>query len=109
MRFIFFLTISFAILPVGFLNSEACNINVLCPIGNGWENERNSVALILNSSSSAFCSGALINNTANLDIPYILTADHCFTGNTGLNDCSGWKFTFQAWSPTVANFKLLVV
>lgn len=27
--------------------SAACNINILCPEGVGWENERNSVALIV--------------------------------------------------------------
>lgn len=75
--------------------SSPCNINVLCTSANGWENERNSVALILDGSSSALCSGALINNASNLDIPYFLTANHCFDGNT-----ANWKFTFQAWSAT---------
>ncbi len=83
-----------------FGNSEPCNINVLCALGIGWEKERNSTVLILNRASSSFCSGALINNTSNLDIPYILTANHCFVSNDGNNDPSEWKFTFQAWSPT---------
>lgn len=30
----------------GFGQSGACNINVLCPLGNGWEPERNSVVFI---------------------------------------------------------------
>lgn len=29
----------------GFGQSGACNLNVLCPLGNGWDPERNSVAL----------------------------------------------------------------
>ncbi len=73
-----------------FGESASCEINVLCSLGNGWENERNSVALILNGSSEALCSGALMNNTCNLNIPYLLTANHCFDG----------KFSFQAWSAT---------
>jgi hypothetical protein len=73
---------------------------VICPLGDGWEKERNSVVLILNRGSSSFCSGALINNAANLDIPYVLTARHCFVSNDGNNDPTQWKFTFQAWSPT---------
>jgi len=78
-----------------FGESSACNINVICaPIGNGWENERNSVALILNGSGTALCSGALINNTCNLNTPNFLTANHCFDGNS-----ANWRFTFQAWSP----------
>jgi lysyl endopeptidase len=62
-----------------FGESQGCNINVLCaPIGTGWENQRNSVALILDANSEALCSGALINNTCNLNIPFLLTANHCF-------------------------------
>jgi hypothetical protein len=76
--------------------SGLCNINVICPLGIGWEAERNSVALILNASSSALCTGSLVMNTCGTDKPYFLTANHCFTGqNVAL-----WKFTFQAWSPT---------
>ncbi|HYF68096.1 MAG TPA: trypsin-like peptidase domain-containing protein [Ohtaekwangia sp.] len=80
-----------------FGESSSCNINVLCEIGDGWENERNSVSLILNSCSTALCSGALVNNTCNLNIPYLLTADHCFAED---GNVAQWKFTFQAWSAT---------
>lgn len=69
--------------------ASSCNVNVLCV--SGWENEQNSVALILDGNSSALCSGALINNASNLNIPYLLTANHCFDGNV-----ANWKFTFQA-------------
>ncbi len=83
-----------------FGESSPCNINVICaPIGNGWENERNSVALILDASSTRLCSGALINNTCNLNIPYLLTANHCFEDDP-LQNVAQWKFTFQAWSAT---------
>lgn len=78
-----------------FDESSACNVNVLCPAGNGWQNERNSVSLILNGNSTAICSGALVNNTCNVNIPYLLTANHCFDGSV-----ANWKFTFQAWSAT---------
>lgn len=76
-----------------FGESSSCNINVMCDLGNGWENERNSVALILNGNSTAICSGVLVNNTCNTNLPYFLTANHCFDGSV-----SNWKFTFQAWS-----------
>ena len=80
-----------------FNNSDQnCEVNVLCPLGNGWENERNSVALILNGNGSALCSGALINNACSLTIAYFLTANHCFQAS---NDVANWRFTFQAWSP----------
>jgi hypothetical protein len=81
-----------------FGESEACNVNVICA-GTAWENERNSVALILDANSEALCSGVLVNNTCNLNIPYLLTANHCFETNPQQN-VAHWKFTFQAWSPT---------
>jgi len=80
-----------------FGESEACNINVLCALGDGWENERNSVALVLRGNGTALCSGALINNTCNLNIPYFLTANHCFVDDTNV---AQWRFTFQTWSAT---------
>ena len=80
-----------------FGESAACNINVLCALGNGFENQRNSVALILDSNGAAMCSGALINNTCNLNIPFLLTANHCFAFDP---DVANWRFTFQAWSAT---------
>jgi lysyl endopeptidase len=80
-----------------FGESSSCNINVLCDLGDGWENERNSVALILRGNGDALCSGALINNTCELNVPYLLSANHCFSSNENF---SNLRFTFQAWSPT---------
>lgn len=77
--------------------SVACHINVLCALGNGWENERNGVALILDGSGAALCSGSMIMNTCNTNRPFFLTANHCFAASTNV---SAWRFTFQAWSPT---------
>ncbi|MBX2901172.1 MAG: trypsin-like peptidase domain-containing protein [Cyclobacteriaceae bacterium] len=77
-----------------FGTSGSCNINALCPAGNGWENERNSVALILGGAGTALCTGAMVNNTGNLTIPYFLTANHCFDGAQ-----ANWQFFFHAWSP----------
>jgi lysyl endopeptidase len=78
-----------------FGTSGSCNVNVLClPAGNGWENERNSVALILGGVGTAVCTGAMVNNSGNLTIPYFLTANHCFDGAQ-----ANWQFFFHAWSP----------
>ena len=79
-----------------FGNSGACNINVNCPEGADWQTEKRSVALIVNGGS-AYCTGALINNTANDGTPYFLTANHCIgTPNTWVyyfnhesSSCSG--------------------
>lgn len=81
-----------------FGQSGGCNINVLCPLGNGWVNERNSVALVLNASGNEHCSGTLINNVCNTNIPYFLTANHCYTSNSA-GAVSNWRFIFQYWSP----------
>lgn len=79
----------------GYGTSSGCNINILCALGNGWDLERNSVALVLNQDGSSWCSGALVNNTCNINIPNFLTADHCFTGQ----DVGRWRFVFQYLSP----------
>ncbi len=73
------------------LNSSGdCNIDVLCPLGVGWENEVNSVAMIV--SGGGVCTGALINNHRNDETPYFLTANHC-----GFS--ASWSFRFNWVSP----------
>lgn len=84
----------------GFGQSQSCNINVLCPLGNGWEAERNAVALILSDNGADLCSGAMVMNTCNTDRPFFLTANHCYDTDQGLQDVTAWRFTFQAWSST---------
>ncbi len=81
----------------GFGLSGACNINVLCPQGNNWIAERNSIVFIARSNGDALCSGAMLMNTCSTNIPYILTANHCFVGD---GNVSGWRVYFQAWSAT---------
>lgn len=80
----------------GFGNSDTCNINVLCPLGTGWEKERNSVALLLKGNGTILCSGAILNNTCGINIPYFLTANHCFEA---YDNVAEWRFVFQYWSP----------
>ena len=74
--------------------SVPCNINVVCPEAAGWENERNSVALIVVAGNES-CTGSLVMNTGNTNIPYFLTANHCLVG-----DVANWVFQFQTWSAT---------
>jgi len=78
------------------LNSSGkCNNDVKCPLGIGWENQINSVAIVIVGGSGA-CTGALVNNTANDGTPYFLSANHC--GTTGLGS---WVFRFN-WDSPVA-------
>lgn len=74
--------------------SGNCEYDVNCPIGAGWENQRNSVALMMNGGG--FCTGSLINNTTGTIIPYFLSANHCGTNPTN------WVFRFR-WERTAAN------
>ncbi len=76
----------------GLNDSGACNIDVLCPLGNGWENQIRSAGLII-VNGNAGCSGALINNTAGDGRPFFLTADHC------LGNPANWVFRFN-WHST---------
>lgn len=75
--------------------SAPCNINVLCPQGNGWQNERSAVVFLLVADGAGTCTGSMIMNTCNTNIPYLLTANHCLVGN--LNN---WVFQYQYWSTT---------
>jgi lysyl endopeptidase len=73
-------------------NSGICNIDVNCPQGNGFENQRNSVAIMINGSGG-FCSGSLINTTSGPIKPYFLSAFHCGTNPTN------WVFRFRWETP----------
>jgi hypothetical protein len=63
----------------GFGDSGSCNIDVACPLGDLWQDQKRGVVILL-SGGSSFCSGSLINTTADDCRPYVLTADHCGAG-----------------------------
>ena len=83
-----------------------CLVDVNCQAGNGWEDQKNGTCFILKlgdptnpqTSGKPWASGALINNTANDNTPYILTAWHNTQG-TGSN-ISLWIFRFKYWNTT---------
>lgn len=77
--------------------SEACQVNVNCsPVGDIWQDEKRGVAriLVVEGNSQGWCSGSLINNTANDCKPYFLTALHCGVSSTTSN-MNQWKFYFR--------------
>lgn len=88
----------------GFGTSGACNVNVNCPEGAAWTNQRNSVARILikNGASQGYCSGALINNVAQDCKNYFLTANHCGAAVSAA-DKSQWVFYFNYQSAGCTN------
>jgi len=54
----------------------ACNVDVVCPEGDDWRLEINSVGVI-STGGTTFCTGSMLNNTAANGTPYFLTANHC--------------------------------
>ena len=62
-----------------------CNIDVVCPEGDGWREDIGSVGVI-STGGSTFCTGFMVNNTAEDGTPYFMTANHC--GITTSNDQS---------------------
>ncbi|MDG2245241.1 MAG: trypsin-like peptidase domain-containing protein [Flavobacteriales bacterium] len=77
-------------------DSGTCNNNVVCAVGNPWENEINSVAMIV-VNGNGICTGAMVNNTASDGHPYFLTANHCLGGSV-----ANWVFRFNWQSTTCA-------
>ena len=75
----------------GYNSSDDCQVNANCSEGDAWENQKKSVCRIQIGSgwNVGLCSGALVNNTLNNCTPYVLSADHCFSGgdisDNGLN------------------------
>ena len=66
-----------------------CNINVVCPQGDPWRDQIRSVAMITILGIYA-CTGQMLNNTAENEIPYFLTAQHCIER--------------ESWAPSVVAY-----
>ena len=85
----------------GYNSSDDCQVNTNCSEGNAWENQKKSVCRIQIGSgwNVGLCSGALVNNTLNNCTPYVLSADHCFSGgdisDNGLNQ-SIYYFNYRS-------------
>jgi len=59
-----------------FGSSGDCNIDINCPEGDDYQHLKHAICRIL-INGNTFCTGTLINNTAENGKPYILTANHC--------------------------------
>jgi len=85
-----------------FGDAASCNINIGCEEGTLWQEVGQSVVRILvrNENLVGWCTGVLVNNTAEDFTPYILTAQHCglneFTGNlVAKSNFDQWVFYFN--------------
>lgn len=87
--------------PLNQKDAGFCQVNTACSEGDLWRDQVKSVVKIMIKSgfNSYWCSGALLNTTANDYEPYILTADHCAKNNSGqyasVDDVQQWIFYFQ--------------
>ncbi|MCL1821322.1 MAG: trypsin-like peptidase domain-containing protein [Prolixibacteraceae bacterium] len=63
--------------PLG-VTAQSCISNVNCLIGNRWRDEQNSVCRVM-IEGVEFCTGTLMNNTAQNQRPFVLTANHCIS------------------------------
>ncbi|MBT4529561.1 MAG: hypothetical protein HOC27_00005, partial [Phycisphaerae bacterium] len=66
-------------------SSESCNIDVVCSEGDAWWDEIPSVG-VYTLNGYLTCTGVMMNNTAQDQTPYFLTANHC--GVTPSSDSS---------------------
>ncbi|MBR5983775.1 MAG: trypsin-like peptidase domain-containing protein [Bacteroidales bacterium] len=87
-----------------FDDSSYCMININCPEGNNWQQEKNAIALILINGIRA-CTGSLVNNTSGNKTPFLLTANHCLGGKDAINspDLDLWSFYWNYEAPSCSN------
>lgn len=87
-----------------FGSSGSCNVNINCPEGLGWQNQKRGIVRILVKQGSAlfWCSGSLINNVRQDKTPYVLTANHCGIQST-YDDYLQWAYYFNYESAQCQN------
>lgn len=87
-------------LSKGLNDSEDCNQDVNCPVGNDFDDIKDdlkkSVAMTI-VGASGFCTGTLINNVQDDGRQLFLTANHCLGGSV-----ENWAFRFNWVSPVPA-------
>ena len=76
----------------------SCNVDVVCPEGNAWEDEIQSVARLV-IGGAFLCTGFMVNNTNEDLTPYFMTANHCGVGLPG-RPASSVVFYWHYENPT---------
>lgn len=61
--------------PGQFGCSQGCEIDINCTEGDDWQLTKRSVVRVF--TTTQYCSGVLLNNTAYDGTPYVMTAEHC--------------------------------
>ena len=86
------------------LDSDPCQVNINCPEGNNWRRQQRGIARIIfkEGPSWYYCTGTLVNNTAQDGTLYFLTAEHC-GGDASAADRIVWQFFFRYERPDCTN------
>ena len=82
----------------GLNDSGDCNYDVNCPIGNDFEEYKNTLkkaVALLNLGNGYLCSSVLVNTTSDEKKPYLLTANHCLENSNP----AYWSVRFNWMSP----------
>lgn len=79
-----------------FGHAGTCEVPINCVEGSNWQTLKKGVVRIrlVRGGMMYWCTGSLINNTAQNNTPYILTADHCGNG-TSRSELLQWVFSFN--------------
>lgn len=87
-----------------FGDSDPCQVNANCTEGNNWQDQKRGVVriFVVEGTMGGWCSGSLINNTAQDCRPFILTALHCGQNATTAN-MNQWVFNFNYEAPGCSN------
>jgi len=86
-------------------SSGSCNVNVNCEEGQNWQNQKQGVVKILAKVDTKlfYCTGTIMNNTAQDFSGLLLSAAHCSKdfggGNASEGDFAKWIFYFNYESP----------
>lgn len=75
------------------VDAGSCNIDVNCPLGDDWQDEKRGVVNLL-SGGSGYCSGSLIVTSARDCENYVLTAAHCLS-SSGEAASTVFQFNFE--------------
>lgn len=80
----------------GFGDSGPCEVNINCPEGDTWQEQKKGVAKIILKQNSGYylCTGSLVNNARLDNKPYFLTANHCGRYSS-TEDYDQWLFMFN--------------
>lgn len=87
-----------------FGDAGSCMVNVNCPEGVGWGNQKSSVlrVLVRDGGFNFWCTGATINTADYVCKPYFLTADHC-ASTASESDFNQFIFFFNYEGPSCSN------